>query len=142
MVATLRSEIYGKRQINNSNAIINTHFQENENLKDVAIFKFNRFVSFILISFIMTSMVSYSMVIAKENAIISVHNKINDINFENIDLQNKVDYARSFYNINSKVEKANFLKKPDKIWEVSNSGLIPKIKKNNNEIKIKPISGY
>jgi len=142
MVATLRAEIYGRKQINNSSSIVQAHFPENENLKDIAIFKFNRFVSFILVAFIITSMVSYSMVIAKDNAIVSIHNKINDMNFENIDLQNKVDYARSFYNINDKIEKANFLKKPDKIWEVNNLSLIPKVEKNNNKIEIKPISGY
>ena len=54
-------------------------------------------------------MVSYSMVVAKENTVLPICIiKPTMLNFENIDLQNKVDYVKSFNNINDKVVKVEF----------------------------------
>ncbi len=57
-------------------------------------------------------------VISRESVVQNIHTKTNKIYYENIELQNKVDNLRSFYAIDNKVSKINFLKKADKVIEV------------------------
>lgn len=147
MVSSVRSIAYKhNNNIYNApvhNPIVKGNFAtENENLKELSIFKFNRFLSFSLLATIVISMVSYSMVVAKENQIVAAHNKTNEIGYENIELQNKVDYARSYYNVNDKVSKVSFLKKPDKVLEVNAVPANVVIGKNIELMDIKPIAGY
>ena len=126
----------------NDNPILKGDFKRNVNQKINAIFKLNHFLSTMLILSVIISMVSYSMVAAKETQVSVIHSDTNELNFENIELQNKVDHARSFYNINNKIADVNFLKKPDNIIEVKADSQLPSVKKENEEIKVQPISGY
>lgn len=127
----------------NQSPIVKGKFPRFKHAKNQSLFKFNFFLSSSLLIAIITSMISYSIVIAKENHIIAIHNKTNDLNYENIELQNQVDYARSFYNINNKVAKVSFLKKADKVIEVKPvTSLIPTIQETKDEGKIKTVSGY
>jgi hypothetical protein len=143
MVSSLKSAAYKK--INpeiKQDTIVKGNFPVYEDFRNLAIFKFNRLLSFSLAGCILVTMVSYSMVVAKENQIAQVHSKTNEINFENIDLQNKVDYVKSFYNVNDKIAKISFLKKADKIIEVEAASA--SLKKNNNDLKIdvRPVPGF
>jgi hypothetical protein len=124
------------------NPIIRADFPIYEDVKQLPVFKFNRFLSCILVLSIFISIVSYSMVIAKENAIVAYHNKANDVNYDNIELKNKVDYAKSFYNVNNKINKISFLKKADKVMEVKAVTTNPVIVNNSDKVEVQPISGY
>lgn len=147
MVSSVRSIAYKhNNNINNApvhNPIVRGNFTaQNENLKELSIFRFNRFLSFSLLATIVISMISYSIVVAKENQIIAAHNRTNEISYENIELQNKVDYARSYYNVNDKVSKVSFLQKPEKVLEVNAVPANIVIGKNKEITEIKPIAGY
>ncbi|OGH96873.1 MAG: hypothetical protein A2104_07285 [Candidatus Melainabacteria bacterium GWF2_32_7] len=143
MVSSVKVNSYKKdRQYDAQNAIVQGDFPKYDSFREVSLFRFNRFLSFMLVISILISMVSYSMVVAKENALSSIHTKTNEVNFENIELQNKVDYSKSFYTINNKVAKVNFLKKPDAIMEVKSVNTIPVIEKSRNNIEIQPVPGY
>ncbi|MFH0702143.1 MAG: hypothetical protein V2B14_01205 [bacterium] len=143
MVSSIKSFNHRKvKQTATRNSIIKGDFPVNENLRELAIFKFNRFLSFFLVLTILAAMISYSMVIAKESILTKIHKKTNEVNFENIELQNKVDYAKSLYNINDKITKINFLKKADKVLEVKASSLGSVVEKNIDKIELQPILGY
>lgn len=144
MVSSIKTNSYKKanQQYNAQNPIVMGDFPKYNNAREVSLFKFNRFLSSLLVLSALISMVSYSMVVAKENVLTGIHNKTNDLNLENIELQNRVDNAKSFYTINDRVASVNFLTKPESVMEVKSTNLIPVIEKNKNNIEIQPVSGY
>lgn len=143
MVSSIKVNPYKEaKQYNLGNSIVKGNFPKHENLKGISIFKFTNFLSCVLVLSVLSSMISYSMIISKENALALIHNKTNEVNFDNLELQNKVDYAKSFYNINNKIAKVNFLKKADNILEVKGTNSIPVTVKDKDNVEIKPISGY
>lgn len=110
--------------------------------KKPALFGINFVMGVLLLLSMIVSAVTYFGVTAKENRIKELHAYTNKLNYENIDLQNRVDYLKSFYVIDHKVRNINFLKKADKVMEV-------KKKVNNIAVydkekfgKIIPVSGY
>lgn len=102
------------------------------NYKEPGIYKLNRTASLFLILFVILSIISYFCVLLRANVIKELHTETNKISYENIELQNKVDVLKSFYSIDTKVSKIDFLKKPDKVIEVSEGNVI--IQKSNGNI--------
>lgn len=116
--------------------------QYSRKYKKPAIYGVNLVLAILLLFSMLVSAIIYFGVISKENRIKKLHAYTNKLNYENIDLQNRVDYLKSFYVIDHKVRNINFLKKPDKVMEV-------KEKVNNNAVHDKekfgniiPVSGY
>lgn len=101
--------------------VVHGNFPTFENIKDLAVLKFNRLLGGMLVLSILISMVSYSSVVAQEGKITDIHKDIIEKNYENIELQNQVDYLKSFYNIDRKVSNTHSLQKPDKVLEVSDT---------------------
>ena len=99
------------------------------NYRELKIYKFNKFLGFCLLILAFLSVASYMATVSREFIVKDIHTKTNQIYYENIDLQNKVDNLKSFYAIDNKVSKINFLKKADKVIEV-------KVINNNNTPKI------
>jgi len=99
------------------------------NHKELRIYKLNKFMSYCLLFFVVLSMASYVLVITKETFVKRIHSKTASLLYENIDLQNKVDNLKSFYSIDNKVSKVNFLKKADKIIEIKDLDPPVKLKK-------------
>lgn len=124
-----------------NNQILQIDFPAFENYKELAVFKFNRFLTCLLLTGIVLSMASYSVVINKESVIATVHKQTNDMNTENVELQTKVDYLKSFYNINKQVSKLSSLKKADKVIELST--IKPKMNdKKNARLDLAPMQGF
>jgi preprotein translocase subunit Sec63 len=88
------------------------------NYRELGVYKFNKFLAYCILALILSSMVSYMAVVNRECVVKDIHTKTNQMFYENIDLQNKVDNLKSFYAIDNKVSKINFLKKADKVIEV------------------------
>jgi len=107
-----------------------------------AVLKVNIMLAFCLAVAVVLSMVSYLAVIAKENRIKDLHTSTNKINYENIELQNKVDYLKSFYTIDDKVQKIDFLKKADKVMEVSKKSRAPLYYENKEFFDVTSVSGF
>lgn len=101
------------------------------NYKELRIYKFNKFFAFCLLILVFLSMASYFAVILREIVVQDIHTKTTRIYYENIDLQNKVDNLKSFYAIDNKVSKINFLKKADKVIEVKAINNVAQKTKNN-----------
>ncbi len=63
-------------------------------------------------------LVIYSMVAIKEDKLASLHSKINELNFENIELENKLENVKSYYSVDNKVAESNTLDKAKKVIEI------------------------
>lgn len=81
----------------------------------------NRTLSAILIGLILLSMICYCFVVSKQKYINTLHRDTRKLNIENNDLQNKVDYLKSFYNVDSKITYYDYLVKPKQVIEVKES---------------------
>ncbi|MDD3151203.1 MAG: hypothetical protein PHV68_10285, partial [Candidatus Gastranaerophilales bacterium] len=95
-----------------------------------------------LISCIIISMASYSFVIAKQSKMSAIQQKTAEINYENAELQNKVDFLKSFYNINKQVSKIKKLQKAEKIIEVKTILPNTQIAENQSAFSINPLRGF
>jgi hypothetical protein len=107
--------------------------------KELSLFKLNKFMAFCLLAFAVFSMISYIAVIFREAVIKDIHTKTAGIFYENIDLQNKVDNLKSFYSIDNKVSKINFLQKADKVIEVKDINKPVKIKNIRDKHNLKQL---
>lgn len=110
--------------------------------KKPALFGINIILGLMLLITIILSMVSYFAVTARESRIKELHASTNQLNYENIELQNKVDSLKSFYVIDTKVQKIDFLKKPDKVMEVNETANTRTVKDKEDFKNIIPVSGY
>jgi hypothetical protein len=122
--------------------VVDGNFPVFENFKELAVYKLNRFLTSLLVVAVIISMVSYSVVAAKENKINTIHEETNEINYENLELQNRVDSVKSFYSINAKIDQASWLTKPDSVLEVN--AVTPDVN-NDNQYKntgVKTVLGY
>ncbi|OGI00727.1 MAG: hypothetical protein A2Y25_11705 [Candidatus Melainabacteria bacterium GWF2_37_15] len=107
-----------------------------------AIMKVNSLLVVCLLPVIILSMISYFGVVAKENKVKELHSATNKINFENIELQNKVDSLKSFYALDNKVQKMDFLKKPDQVIEVQSNINPPVILEKKEKFNVTPVPGF
>ena len=64
-------------------------------------------------------LVIYSMVALKEDKLASLHSKINELNYENIELENKLENVKSYYSVDNKVAETNTLDKAKKVIEIN-----------------------
>lgn len=110
--------------------------------KKPVIFGINIVLGFLLLIAMILSMVSYFAVTARESRIKELHTATNQLNYENIELQNKVDSLKSFYVLDTKVQKIDFLKKPDKVMEVNETANTRVVKDREDFKNIIPVTGY
>lgn len=76
-------------------------------------------VIFVLLAVtVISSFVSYTLVLSKENDILKLHKKASVTQMENNDIKTEVEFAKSLYNVQDKASGLSFLSKPDKIIEV------------------------
>ena len=106
------------------------------------ILRVNSILFVALAAAVMFSMISYLAVTAKESSVKELHFSTNKINYENIELQNRVDYLKSFYAIDDKVQKIDFLKKADKVMEVEEKNSIPVFLDNRSFFNVTSVPGY
>ncbi len=114
--------------------------EKDKKLKSIQ--RLNKYLTWILLLFTALLAFSYYLVTEKERKVVSIHNQTNKLNFDNLKLENRLDQSKSFYNINKKASKINFLKQPDKVLEIKARKKIVKIRKNFIRKKVKTIPGY
>lgn len=108
--------------------------------RSLGVYKFNKFLAYCMLVLVIVLMGSYMAVVTREVVVKDIHTKTNKMYYENIDLQNRVDNLKSFYAIDNKVSKINFLKKADKVIEVKAvDSAIPKINNNLNKHNLKQV---
>lgn len=123
------------------NPIVRGKFPVHQSSRNYSSYRLNKVLASLMVFCFLLSMTTYTFVLNKESMISDLHKQINETNFENIDLQNRVDHLQSFYNINKRVSKVDFLKQADKIIEVESAKQI-KTTSNALNTKVHTISGY
>ena len=84
----------------------------------MAIARINRTLCVILGIFILTSAISYYFVTANEITLNKYRKQTLALNNENVELQNKLDYLKSYYNVDKAMQKQHLLQKADNVMEV------------------------
>ena len=132
-----------KRAVKHGESILKGSFPSQSSIYPTPkIFKINFILAFSLIIAVILSMVSYLGIIAKDNEVKNLHFSTNKINYENMDLQNRVDYMKSFYALDNKVKKIDFLKKADKVMEVEKRNKIPAFLDAKKYFDVTSVPGY
>ncbi len=95
----------------------------------MAITRVNRTLCIILAVFILVAAVSYYFVTANEITLNKYRKHTLSLNDENVELQNKLDYLKSYYNVDKAMQKKNLLHKAKNVIEVKQTGV-----SNSNKI--------
>ncbi len=87
--------------------------------KEMAIARINLLLNIILSVLILFSVVSYYFVTSSEMHLNKIRKETLMINDENMELQNKLDYLKSYRNVDQTMQNNNILQKAEEIVEVS-----------------------
>ncbi len=102
--------------------VINGYFPEaHKTYKEMAISRVNKTLCAILVMFIMVSAVSYYFVTSSEITLNKYRKQVLALNYENVELQNKLDYLKSYYNVDKAMQKQHLLQKAKNVIEVKDS---------------------
>ena len=86
--------------------VINGYFPEtHKTYKEMAISRVNKTLCAILAMFILISAVSYYFVTSSEITLNKYRKQVLALNDENVELQNKLDYLKSYYNVDKAMQK-------------------------------------
>ena len=61
----------------------------------------------------------YSIVALSETKIANLHSKIHELNYENIELENKLENVKSFYSVDTKVSNSADFEKAKNVLELN-----------------------
>ena len=117
--AKVASNYTVQKKMNNSSDIIKANFPVYQSLKNIRLANLNKFLSFVLASTMLFSFGMYSFVVSKQKQIETIHFATRNLNNENLELKTRVDYLRSFDNVNEKIVASGNLQQPMKIIEVN-----------------------
>ena len=77
----------------------------------------------------------YSIVALSETKLANLHTKISDLNYENIELENKLENVKSYYSVDTKVSNSADFEKAKNVLELNHVNIQEKehyTPKNNN----------
>ena len=110
MVAIRQTEnIKRNYRLANDNKVISGYFNKYVVYKETVIAKVNSTLSFILFLLVLLTVGSYYFTSLSEVKLNALRKEVIAINDENIELQNKLDYLSSFYNVDRTIKNANIL---------------------------------
>ncbi len=119
------------------NQIISGYFVKEKSYKEMAIARVNACLCAILGFLVLVCLVSYYFVTMGEVSLNQIRKETLALNYENEDLQNKLDNLQSYYNVDMAVAKSNILQRATKVVELS-AAQIPSVnfdKQENNQKK-------
>lgn len=102
----------------NDNKVISGYFNKYVVYKETVIAKVNSTLSFILFLLVLLTVGSYYFTSLSEVKLNALRKEVIAINDENIELQNKLDYLSSFYNVDRTIKNANILQTAKRVMEV------------------------
>ena len=121
--------------------IISGYFLNEKTYKEIAIQRLNNFLYGVLIFLVLFYLICYYFVSCKEVQLNQISRETLELNYENDELQNKVDTLQSYYNIDKAVSKSNILERARQVVEVDAIAL-PDLKLNNKSNKKSLVVSY
>lgn len=101
-----------------NNQIISGYFVNEKSYKEMIIQRVNTFLYVILGTLVLFCLICYYFVSCKEVQLNKISRATLELNYENEELQNKVDSLQSYYNIDKAVSKTNILERAKQVVEV------------------------
>ena len=98
--------------------IISGYFLNEKSYKEMIVQRVNNFLYGILGFLVLFCLVCYYFVSCKEVQLNQISRETLELNYENDELQNKVDSLQSYYNIDKAVSKTNILERARHVVEV------------------------
>ena len=117
--------------------IISGYFLQEKSYKEMVVARVNKALCSILAFLVVVCLVSYYFVTMGEVKLNQIRKETLTLNYENEDLQNKLDNLQSYYNVDRAVAKSNILQRATKVVELS-AAQIPSVdfdKQDNNQKK-------
>lgn len=119
MVAIRQTEnIKRNYRLANDSKVISGYFNKYVVYKETVIAKVNSTLSFILFLLVLLTVGSYYFTSLSEVKLNELRKDVIAINDENIELQNKLDYLSSFYNVDRTIKNAKLLDTAKRVMEV------------------------
>ena len=103
---------------NSDSQIISGYFLNEKPYKEMIIQRVNNFLYGVLGVLVIFCFVGYYFVSCKEVQLNQISRETLELNYENDELQNKLDSLQSYYNIDKAVSKANILERARHVVEV------------------------
>lgn len=117
-----------QRTSNQANPIIYGYFPH-KTYKEMAIARVNKTLCGLLGIVILVSLISYYFVTSSEMTLNKIGKETIKLNNENVELQNKLDYLRSFNNVDNLVRSRNLLNTAKQVMEVPAASTVIEEKK-------------
>ncbi len=105
-------------QSKQNNQIISGYFLPEKPYKEMVIQRVNNFLYGVLAFLVLVCLVCYYFVSCKEVQLNQISRETLELNYENEELQNKIDSLQSYYNIDKAVTKTNILERAKHVVEV------------------------
>ncbi|MBR1617138.1 hypothetical protein IJ670_03215 [bacterium] len=105
-------------KIKQDSQIISGYFLDEKPYKEIIIQRINNFLYCVLGILVLFCFVCYYFVSCKEVQLKRISRETLELNYENDDLQNKLDGLQSYYKIDQAVSKANILERAHRVVEV------------------------
>ena len=127
----------------NGNPVISGYFVKEKSYKEIIISRINTALCGILGCLVLLCLVSYYFVVVNEIELRQLSKETIALNFDNSDLQNKLDNLQSFSNVDIQVSKLNMLQRAKQVIELSAADL-PDVRyeKGSNDATINRYLGY
>ena len=98
--------------------IISGYFLNEKSYKEMIVQRVNNFLYGVLAFLVLFCLVCYYFVSCKEVQLNKISRETLELNYENDELQNKVDSLQSYYNIDKAVSRTNILERAKHVVEV------------------------
>ena len=102
----------------NNGQIISGYFLDEKPYKEMIIQRVNNFLYIVLGVLVLFCLICYYFVSCKEVQLNQISRATLELNYENEELQNKVDSLQSYYNIDKAVSRTNLLERAKHVVEV------------------------
>lgn len=124
-----------------NNQIISGYFLNEKSYKEMIVQRVNTFLYCVLGFLVLFCLVCYYFVSCKEVQLNQISRETLELNYENDELQNKIDSLQSYYNIDKAVSKTNILERARHVVEVDAINL-PDLNLNNQTSKKSLVVSY
>jgi len=127
----------GTRENTRQNQIISGYFIKEKSYKEMVISRINNFLCGVLALLVMVCLVSYYFVINGEIQLNSIRKETLAINYENEDMQHRLDIYQSFSNVDREVTRTKILQTAKQVMELSAANL-PSVNYENKNVSPAP----
>jgi len=121
------------------NQIISGYFIKEKSYKEMVIARINNFLCGVLSLLVLVCLVSYYYVINGEIQLNQIRKETLAINYENEDMQHRLDILQSFSNVDKQVTKTKILQTAKQVMELSAANL-PNVNYENKNAS--PVPGW